>query len=78
MTKREFFETIMSLRILVCGDVEGKYVELYKKVSLIQKKQKDFDMLLCIGEFFSENPASIAEFKKYQSGELKVGQMIQE
>ena len=61
----------MSLRILVCGDVEGKYAELYKIVSVIQKKQKDFDMLLCVGEFFSENPASMAEFSKYQSGELK-------
>ena len=62
----------MSLRVLVCGDVEGKFAELYKKVAFIQKKQKDFDMLLCLGEFFSENAAAVEEFKKYQSGELKV------
>jgi hypothetical protein len=48
-------------QILVCGDVEGKFEQLYQRVDEIQKKQK-FDLLLCVGKFF-DNAQSLELYK---------------
>jgi hypothetical protein len=56
-------------QILVCGDVGGKFDELYQRVNDIQKKQS-FDVLLCVGRFF-EDEANLEAFKDYRSGTKK-------
>ncbi|MFT7812632.1 CWF19-like protein 1-like [Arapaima gigas] len=56
------------LRVLVCGDVEGKINVLFNRVTSIEKKSGKFDLLLCVGEFFAPSPAAEAEWEKYRSG----------
>uniref|UniRef100_A0A2K5M9J8 CWF19-like protein 1 n=1 Tax=Cercocebus atys TaxID=9531 RepID=A0A2K5M9J8_CERAT len=36
------------LRLLACGDVEGKFDILFNRVRAIQKKSGNFDLLLCM------------------------------
>ncbi|XP_061468662.1 CWF19-like protein 1 [Rhineura floridana] len=57
------------LRVLACGDVEGKLGTLYSRVQAVQKKSGQFDLLLCVGEFFgsAQNP----EWEEYQTGAKK-------
>ncbi|BFZ05224.1 hypothetical protein BsWGS_08263 [Bradybaena similaris] len=57
------------LRILVSGDVEGNFGQLYKRVESIQKKSGNFDLLLCVGDFFSIN---LSSWEPYKSGKVKV------
>ncbi|KPP64614.1 CWF19-like protein 1-like [Scleropages formosus] len=59
------------LRVLVCGDVEGKINVLFNRVTSVQKKSGQFDLLLCVGEFFGPSPADEAEWKEYKSGAKK-------
>lgn len=40
------------LKILVAGDVEGKFKQLFDRVSAVNKKAGPFDMLFCVGSFF--------------------------
>lgn len=49
-------------QILVCGDVEGKFEQLYQRIDEIQKKQK-FDVLFCVGNFFGSNVQSLEPYK---------------
>ncbi|XP_065207734.1 CWF19-like protein 1 [Planococcus citri] len=56
------------LKILVCGDVEGKFKKLFTRVDNITKKSGPFDYLFCVGNFFG---SSDEEFSPYKSGELK-------
>jgi diadenosine tetraphosphate (Ap4A) HIT family hydrolase len=41
-----------SLKILVCGDVNGKYKQLFDRVIQVNRKSGPFEMVLCVGEFF--------------------------
>uniref|UniRef100_A0A5F9D045 Inhibitor of nuclear factor kappa-B kinase subunit alpha n=1 Tax=Oryctolagus cuniculus TaxID=9986 RepID=A0A5F9D045_RABIT len=54
------------LRLLACGDVEGKFDVLFNRVRAIQKKSGDFDLLLCVGNFFGSTPD--AEWEEYKTG----------
>ncbi|XP_058527205.1 CWF19-like protein 1 isoform X2 [Ochotona princeps] len=54
------------LRILACGDVDGKFDVLFNRVRVIQKKSGDFDLLLCVGNFFGTTPD--AEWEEYKTG----------
>ncbi|KAJ6224498.1 hypothetical protein RDWZM_003043 [Blomia tropicalis] len=40
------------LKVLVVGNVFGKYQKLFKRVSDVNKKAGPFDLLLCVGDFF--------------------------
>ncbi|KAB1271702.1 CWF19-like protein 1 [Camelus dromedarius] len=54
------------LRLLACGDVEGKFDVLFNRVRAIQKKSGNFDLLLCVGNFFGTTPD--AEWEEYKTG----------
>lgn len=54
------------LRLLACGDVEGKFDVLFNRVRAIQKKSGNFDLLLCVGNFFGSTPN--AEWEEYKTG----------
>ncbi|KAJ8925700.1 hypothetical protein NQ315_009547 [Exocentrus adspersus] len=56
-------------KILLCGDVEGKFDTFFKRVENINKKAGPFDLLLCVGNFFGINNK---EFTPYKLGEKKV------
>ncbi|XP_065274610.1 CWF19-like protein 1 [Emys orbicularis] len=53
------------LRVLACGDVEGKFDMLFNRMQAVQKKSGEFDLLLCIGNFFGSTPE--AEWEEYQT-----------
>nr|CAH7744738.1 unnamed protein product [Callosobruchus chinensis] len=57
------------MHILLCGDVEGKFDTLFKRVENIMKKSGQFDMMLCVGNFFGINNR---EFIPYKIGQKKV------
>ncbi|XP_060770280.1 CWF19-like protein 1 isoform X2 [Neoarius graeffei] len=59
------------LRVLVCGDVEGRISALFNRVNTIQKKSGQFDLLLCVGDFFGKSPEAEAEWDGYKSGAKK-------
>ncbi|XP_023655894.1 CWF19-like protein 1 isoform X2 [Paramormyrops kingsleyae] len=59
------------LRVLTCGDVEGKINVLFNRVKAIQKKSGQFDLLLCVGEFFASSAEAEAEWEEYKSGAKK-------
>ncbi|CAH1785742.1 unnamed protein product [Owenia fusiformis] len=58
-----------TLRVLVAGDVQGKFGTLYKRVDSIQKKTGAFDLLLCVGDFFGDDDS---EWAHYVMGSKKV------
>lgn len=41
-----------SLKILVAGDVDGNFKQLYDRVATVNKKAGPFSMLFCVGSFF--------------------------
>ncbi|KAI1888456.1 hypothetical protein AGOR_G00185320 [Albula goreensis] len=59
------------LRVLVCGDAEGRIDVLFNRVRTIQKKSGQFDLLLCVGDFFGSSPETQAEWEQYKSGAKK-------
>lgn len=61
-----------SLKVLVTGDVNGKFKQLFKRVQNVNKKAGPFEMLLCVGDFFSDDPTDEEVWSKYQSGEENV------
>ncbi|KAK4821225.1 hypothetical protein QYF61_015793 [Mycteria americana] len=58
-----------ALRVLACGDVEGRLEALFGRVRAIQGKSGRFDMLLCVGNFFGST--SEAEWAEYRTGAKK-------
>lgn len=56
------------LKVLVCGDVEGRYKQLFSRVETINKKNGPFDMLLCVGNFFGSSNG----LEPYRNGTLTV------
>ncbi|KAL0964889.1 hypothetical protein UPYG_G00273930 [Umbra pygmaea] len=59
------------LRILACGDVGGRIHSVFNRVRTIQKKSGQFDLLLCVGDFFSSSSEAQAEWEEYKSGAKK-------
>ncbi|KAM4523006.1 CWF19-like protein 1 [Fundulus diaphanus] len=59
------------VRVLVCGDAEGRLGSLFNRVQAIQKKTGQFDLLLCVGEFFGATPEAEAEWQQYKTGAKK-------
>ncbi|XP_064384076.1 CWF19-like protein 1 [Halichondria panicea] len=59
------------MKILVCGDVEGHFKQLFSRVQSILSKNKDFELLLCVGSFFSSDCQE--EWSKYREG-VETGQ----
>ncbi|XP_075967944.1 CWF19-like protein 1 [Anarhichas minor] len=59
------------VRVLACGDVEGRLNALFSRVQSIQKKTGPFDLLLCVGEFFGTSPEAEAEWQLYKTGAKK-------
>lgn len=57
------------LRVLACGDVDGKFDVLFNRVRTIQKKSGNFDLLLCVGNFFSSTQD--VEWEEYKTGKKK-------
>ncbi|XP_058666639.1 CWF19-like protein 1 isoform X1 [Ammospiza nelsoni] len=57
------------LRVLACGDVEGRLEAIFGRVRAIQAKSGRFDMLLCVGNFFGST--SEAEWAEYRTGAKK-------
>ncbi|ERE80425.1 CWF19-like protein 1 isoform X1 [Cricetulus griseus] len=57
------------LRLLACGDVDGKFDVLFNRVRTIQKKSGNFDLLLCVGNFFGSTQD--AEWEEYKTGKKK-------
>ncbi|KAK2499118.1 hypothetical protein MC885_019995, partial [Smutsia gigantea] len=51
---------------LACGDVEGKFDVLFNRVQAIHKKSGNFDLLLCVGNFFGS--ATEADWEEYKTG----------
>ena len=39
-------------KILVCGDVRGRFQQLFDRVIQVNRKSGPFEMVLCVGEFF--------------------------
>ncbi|XP_060885732.1 CWF19-like protein 1 [Labrus mixtus] len=60
-----------AVRVLSCGDVEGRLTVLFNRVQNIQKKSGPFDLLLCVGEFFGSTAESDAEWEEFRSGAKK-------
>nr|CDS26941.1 CWF19 protein 1 [Hymenolepis microstoma] len=50
-----------SCKILICGDVCGKFKVLYNRIRKVLLAAGSFEALYCIGDFFGENPD---EFEK--------------
>ena len=46
------------VKILVCGDVEGRYSETFKRVAKLDKKAGPFDALFCVGTFYGADTVS--------------------
>uniref|UniRef100_S4RRW8 Uncharacterized protein n=1 Tax=Petromyzon marinus TaxID=7757 RepID=S4RRW8_PETMA len=59
------------LRILACGDVNGRIDTLYGRVRTVQKKSGDFDLLLCLGSFFGASAEAEQEWEAYKNGDKK-------
>jgi hypothetical protein len=61
-----------TLKLLVCGDVRGKFLQLFARVNAIQKKTGQFDMMFCVGDFFGDNDDDDdSEWEKLRSGSIK-------
>ncbi|KAH8065393.1 DNA binding protein [Aureococcus anophagefferens] len=41
------------MKILCCGDVEGRFEETFKRVAKIEAANGPFDALFCVGAFFA-------------------------
>ncbi|KAK3914063.1 CWF19-like protein 1 [Frankliniella fusca] len=57
------------LKILISGDVRGKFKSLIKRVSSVNEKSGPFDYLLCVGDIFGP---SDEEWNMVKSGKIQV------
>ncbi|XP_021938616.1 CWF19-like protein 1 [Zootermopsis nevadensis] len=56
-------------KILICGDVEGKFKTLFSRVDNINKGHGPFDLLFCVGKFFGATDEGL---EPYRNGSLTV------
>ncbi|CAN6457093.1 unnamed protein product [Victoria cruziana] len=61
-----------SPRVLLCGDVLGRLPILFKRVSAVNKSNGPFDFLLCVGQFFPDDPELLDEFMDFVEGRREV------
>lgn len=52
-------------RLLLCGDVNGRLSQLFKRVLSVNKSAGPFDALLCVGQFFPDSPDTLDEFMEF-------------
>lgn len=50
-----------SLKVLVVGNVFGRFAKLFKRVTDVNVKAGPFDLLLCVGDFFGEDVTAYTE-----------------
>lgn len=50
------------------GDVRGRFKQLFQRVDVINKKAGPFEILLCVGDFFSEDKKQNEELIAYRNG----------
>ncbi|XP_023292578.2 CWF19-like protein 1 homolog [Lucilia cuprina] len=55
-------------KILVVGDVRGRFKQLFQRAESINKKSGPFEILLCVGDFFSEDSKQNEELIAYRNG----------
>ncbi|CAI9100589.1 OLC1v1037718C1 [Oldenlandia corymbosa var. corymbosa] len=58
-------------RILLSGDVLGRFNQLCKRVSSVNKSAGPFDAVLCVGQFFPDSPEALEEVNDYIEGRSK-------
>ncbi|XP_073847741.1 CWF19-like protein 1 homolog [Musca autumnalis] len=56
------------IKVLVCGDVRGRFKQMFQRVENINKKAGPFEILLCVGDFFSEDEKQNEELIAYKNG----------
>eukprot|EP00052_Salpingoeca_macrocollata_P027526 m.261725 g.261725 ORF g.261725 m.261725 type:complete len:698 (-) comp22752_c0_seq2:32-2125(-) len=61
-----------ALKVLVCGDVQGQFGALMKRVTAVNSKAGPFDMLLCTGSFFAADGGADEEWTLYKTGKKTV------
>jgi len=59
------------VKILVTGDVRGRFRRVFTQASKFQDKAGPFAALLCVGDFFAKD-GSIEELQPYLDGEKKI------
>lgn len=52
----------------MAGDVRGRFNQLFQRVESINKKAGCFEILLCVGDFFSEESKQNEELDGYING----------
>lgn len=62
-------QTGRPLKVFVSGDVCGKFNSLFNRVNSVQTKMGQFDMLLCMGDFFGDD---MTQWLPYKNGEKSV------
>eukprot|EP00249_Psilotum_nudum_P020073 c27549_g1_i1 orf=3-1673(-) len=62
----------MAPRILLCGDVLGRFNHLFKRVSAVNKANGPFDALLCVGQFFPIDNSDTTEMMEYIGGKKEI------
>ncbi|XP_047136802.1 CWF19-like protein 1 isoform X1 [Hydra vulgaris] len=60
------------IKILVCGSVDGHFSKFFKRIASINKKNGPFEMVLCVGNFFSANPQCVENWKQFLLSKTKV------
>ncbi|XP_039276496.1 CWF19-like protein 1 [Nilaparvata lugens] len=56
-------------KVLICGDVNGKFKTVFARVESINKKNGPFSYLLCVGNFFGNNAK---DWEPYANGSIEV------
>ncbi|XP_006853826.2 zinc finger CCCH domain-containing protein 59 isoform X2 [Amborella trichopoda] len=59
-------------RILLCGDVLGRFNIVFKRVTSVSKSNGPFDALFCVGQFFPNNAEEVDEMMRYIRGDEPV------
>ncbi|KAL4191017.1 hypothetical protein AMTRI_Chr07g78740 [Amborella trichopoda] len=59
-------------RILLCGDVLGRFNILFKRLTSVSKSNGPLDALLCVGQFFPNNAEEVEEMMRYIRGDEPV------
>mmetsp|Transcript_25623 Transcript_25623/g.48535 ORF Transcript_25623/g.48535 Transcript_25623/m.48535 type:complete len:637 (-) Transcript_25623:202-2112(-) len=58
------------VKVLLCGDVEGKFQQLFKRVETVNQKAGPFNCIFCVGTFFGAD--GNGDLQDYLDGKLKV------
>lgn len=56
-------------KVLICGDVNGRFKSLFAKIEAINKKSGPFDFLFCVGNFFGPDNS---ELEPYKTGQKRI------